>query len=115
MTRKDLLTGEEFTVQRINQKFANPQNRIKYYNNKANQLRYKNAYINKPLHSSVCILNELLADTKAAVFHKQYLLGKGLSFNVFTHYEIFEGKRQCAVYQYIIVPLDNEQIKIVKK
>lgn len=115
MTRKDLLTGEEFTVKRINQKFARPQNRIKYYNNKANQLRHKNANINKALYANVCILDELMKNTNKALFHKQYLLGKGFSFNVFTHYENYEGKRYSVVYEYFIIPQDNEKIKIVKQ
>ncbi len=35
--RKDLLTGEQFSPKRITQKFASAENRIIYYNNKANQ------------------------------------------------------------------------------
>ena len=115
MTRKDLLTGEEFLAQRINQKFVKADNRVKYYNNKANQLRYKNAWVDKPLHKSICLLNELLGDKKEATFHKQYLLGRGLSFGVFTHFEYYEGKLYNAIYNFIIIPMENEQIKIIKK
>src|SRR6478672_1267404 len=114
MKRKDLLTGEEFTPSRKNQKFANAENRIIYYNNKANQLRQSVSFVNKPLHENLKILNELLADKKEATFHKQFLAGKGLSFKVHTHYEKHEGKTVFAVYQYIIISLDNDQIKIIK-
>ena len=53
MKKKDLLTGEEFETNRINQNFINAKNRIKYYNNKARELRRKTARINKPLHKSL--------------------------------------------------------------
>ena len=87
MKKKDLLTGEEFETSRINQKFINPKNRIKYYNEKAKQLRQEKAFINKPLHNNLCILKELLADKNEIVKHKQFLLGKGFSFGVHTQYE----------------------------
>ena len=115
MKRQDLLTNEEFIPLRINQKFANPKNRVKYYNNKANQLRHNNAFVNKPLHNNIRILNELLDKKSEVVFHKQYMAGKGFSFGVHTHYEDYNGKRYIAIYQYIIIPIENEQIKIIKK
>ena len=39
--RKDLLTGEEFVPLRKNQKFANGENRIIYYNNLTNETNNK--------------------------------------------------------------------------
>ncbi len=47
-------------------------------------------------------------------FHKQFLLGKGFSFGVHTHVAAFEGKNQYAVYHFIVIPIENDQIKIVK-
>lgn len=115
MIKTDLLTGEKFEAQRINQNFANPQNRIKYYNQKANQLRYDNAFVNKPLHKNVCILNELLCDKKEIVIHKQFLSGRNFHFGVHTHYEEYNGKRHFALYQYTVIPIENDQIKIIKR
>jgi len=115
MKKKDLLTGEPFETNRVNQNFANPQNRIKYYNQKAQALRRKTASINKPLHNNKRILDELLSGKDEIVKHKQFLLGKGFSFGVHTHYEAYEGKSRYALYNYIIIALENEQIKIVKK
>lgn len=40
--QKDLLTGEEFIPLRRGQKFANTQNRIRYYNFKASEEYHKN-------------------------------------------------------------------------
>ena len=112
---KDLLTGEEFTPKRISQKFATPDNRIAYYNLKANELRHKNSFVNKPLHINVRILNDLLKNKSEEVFHKQFLAGKGFSFTIHTHF-IEEGdKTLFAIYQYVIIPMGNDLIKIQKK
>jgi len=115
MRKKDLLTGEEFETNRINQNFISAKNRIKYYNNKAQKLRRETARINKPLHNNLRILNELLANKTEIIKHKQFLLGMGYSFGVHSHYEKYNGKSCIAIYQYIIVKLENEHIKIIKK
>ncbi len=115
MIRKDLFTGEQFVPKRINQVFANSHNRIAYHNKKSNDLRHSAAYINKPLHINLRILNELMLDEKEKTFHKQYLLGKGFSFTVHNHINRHEGKNHYAIYQYIIISLTNEQIKVIKK
>lgn len=115
MTKTDLLTGQKFEARRINQNFATPENRIKFYNQKANNLRHINSYVNKPLHANICILNELLAGKNEATFHKQFLSGKGFSFGVHTHYIEHNKITRIAIYQYIIIPLENDQIKILRK
>ena len=115
MKKIDLLTGEEFETNRVNQNFASAKNRIKYYNEKAKMLRQKAAFINKPLHNNLRILDELMANTKELSKHKEFLLGKGFNFGVHTHYEKYKGTKRIALYQYIIIPLENEQIKIIKK
>jgi hypothetical protein len=113
MKRQDLLTKEEFTPTRINQKFAKSENRIKYYNEKANELRHSLAYVNKPLHHNIRILNEIMMGKKEAIFHKQFMLGKGFSVGVHTHVKKFGDKNEYAIYNYIIIPQANEQLKIV--
>jgi hypothetical protein len=113
MTRKDLLTGEQFLPKRINQKFVRAENRIAYHNKKANELRQSIAYIDKPLHVNLRILNELMKGKKEKIFHKQFLLGKGFSFGVYNHVVEHQGNNQFSVYRYIIIRGENEQIKIV--
>ena len=113
--KTDLLTGEKFIPKRINQNFIRPANRIKFYNEKANQLRHSSSNINKPLHINHRILIELLADKSEAVHHKQFLVGKGFSFGVFTHWENIDGKDRNATYNFIIIPLEKDHIKIIKK
>lgn len=115
MIRKDLFTGELFVPKRINQRFANSFNRISYYNKKANELRHSVAFINKPLHLNLRILNELMSDENEKIFFKQFLLGKGFSFKVHNNVCQHDGKNHYAVYHYIIISLNNEQIKIIKK
>ena len=109
---KDLLTGEDFIPQRINQKFATPANRIKYYNDKANEQRHKLAYVNKPLQKNWRISIELLEGKEEAVFHKQFMIGKGFKFGVCTHYQNHLGKTYAAIYNFIFLTLPDEQIKI---
>ena len=111
--RKDLLTGEQFIPKRITQKFASAENRIIYYNNKANQERHKNGFINKPLHRNVRVLDGVVGDVPEKTVHREFLLGKGFNFGILTHYVKFEGVRYPSVYQYIIIGNGEDSIRII--
>ncbi len=113
--KTDPLTGEIFIAFRANQVFANDENRIRYNNLKAKELRENKSQVDKPLLNNFRILNDLLTGKEEEVFHKQFLLGRGYSFLVFTNYEDYKGKRCLAVYKYIIVPMEDDKIKIIKK
>lgn len=113
--KTDPLTGEVFIALRSNQIFANDENRIRYNNLKAKELRENKSEIDKPLLHNYRILNELMAGKKEDVFHKQFLLGRGYSFMVLTHYEELNGLRLKAVYNFIIVPQEGDKIKITRK
>jgi hypothetical protein len=115
MMRKDLLTGEPFIPKRINQVFKNSTNRIEFYNKKATELRHSAAFINRPLHLNLRILNELMKDKSEKTCYKQFLIGKGLDFSVHSHIIEHDGKNYYAIYHYVIITLPNEQIKIIKK
>ena len=114
MKRQDLLTKEEFIPSRINQKFAVAKNRIKYHNNKANEFRHSIAYFKKPLVKNIKILDEIMNGKKEIEIHKQFLLGKGYSFGINSHVERFENKNHFAIHRYMVIPMPNEQLKIVK-
>ena len=114
MKRQDLLTKEEFIPSRINQKFANPQNRIKYYNDKANEFRHSVAYINKPINNNIKIILELMKGKNEEVLHKQFLTGKGFSFGFYSHIEKYENKNQFALHNYVLIFINNDQVKIIK-
>jgi hypothetical protein len=111
----DPLTREQFIKLRRNQKFSSAKNRIKYNNNKAYTLRTLLAPYNGELHRTIVVLNELMKGKNSEVFHKQFLLGKGMSFNSFTGCDMLEEKQYFCVYYFIIVPLENNKIKIVRK
>jgi hypothetical protein len=110
----DLLTKEPFIPKRRNQLFATARNRINYNNEKARKIREDRATIDRPLHTNYSILCELMGGKEEQVFSKDFLIGKGLDFKVHTHLEKFEGKLQYAVYQFIIFPINDLQVKIVK-
>jgi hypothetical protein len=113
--KRDLLTGEVFEPKRINQKFSCPTNRIRFNNNKAKEIRHHTAYINNPLNQNFRILKELEIGKKELIFHRQFLLGKGFNFHVFNNTCKYENQICYAIYHFIIVPMPNDQIKIVPK
>ena len=102
MKRNDLLTNEPFNAGRISQRFARPENRIKYHNRSATKLRHSVQHINKPLHRNLKILNEVMENITKKKLHRQWLLGKGFNFGVMTHYiEFGEEHRKC-IYDFSI-------------
>lgn len=111
--KTDPLTKQQFRPRRSNQVFETTENRIIFHNLRANKLRKEKAFIDKPLHRNQKILSELMKNEKEKKFHKQFLLGKGFNFMISTHTEEVENKKHYAVYQYAIIPLENEQIKIL--
>ena len=102
MKRNDLLTGETFNAKRINHKFAKPTNRITFHNRKATKLRHSVQHINKPLHQNLKILNEVMENTTKKKLHRQWLLGKGFSFGVMTHYIEFGDEQRKRIYDFSI-------------
>ncbi|QBZ98855.1 hypothetical protein [Flavobacterium sangjuense] len=114
-TRKDPLTGEEFIPKKISQRFATPQNRIIWNNQKAAQTRLKRAFVDKPLHKNQAILLELINNKKEITVHEEFLRGRGYDFNMTSHFEMWEGKKHPCIYEFIIVStIDNPQIKIIR-
>lgn len=111
----DLLTGEKFEQRRSSQKFSKADNRVKFWNEKAKEIRKAKAYADKPLFRNFKILSELMKGIKEKDFHSQFLLGRGFDFKVFNHYEYYNEKRYPAVYRYVVIPLQNDIIKIYVK
>ena len=100
---KDPLTQEEFVPKRCNQRFANSQNRIKYYNNKANQERIENAFIDKPMKKNLKILKELMEGKTNEFFHIEYLRGKGYDFNFYHATCKAKNSTGYCLYNYILI------------
>lgn len=114
MIRSDLLTGEKFYPSRITQKFSCAENRIKYNNRKANELRHSIMYVNSPLHKNIRILNELMEGKEKEIFHKQFLLGKGYSFDVLTNFHDIDGKEHPCVYQFCMQFIEDDLLTFTK-
>lgn len=112
--KTDPYTGEVFIPSRANQVFATEENRIAFNNAKAKTLRERKAFVNKPLHANQRILSELLGGKAFVEVHRQFLLGKGFSLNTFTHYSEHQGKSYPSVYEFTIIPLGNDQFKIIR-
>jgi hypothetical protein len=49
-----------------------------------------------------------------SIFHKQFLLGKGFTFGVFTHYTEWEGTGRPSLYGFIILSLKDDKIEVIK-
>jgi len=112
--RKDPLTGEEFMPKKSSQRFATPANRIKYNNEKASKLNSERAFIDKPLHGNRNTLKELLGNKTEIIVHAEFLRGRGYNFTLTTHYDRWEGTNVPCIYEFMIIAMPNEQIKIVK-
>ena len=113
--KTDPFTGELFIPTRSNQVFATDENRVRFNNEKAKELRLKKSFVDKPLLKNIKVLDELLKGKTEIEVHKQFLLGKGYSLAVFTHYEEITGNRCHALYNYVLINKENEIIKIIKK
>ena len=111
--RKDILTGENF-YGRINQNFKSSVNRIKYYNERANKIRHSKRGFDRLLHKNYLIILELMGKNTSCIYHKEYLLGKGYSFNVYTNLVTYENKQQFAIYNYVIILNGETSIKFIK-
>ena len=108
-------TQLEFVPKRSNQLFFDRQCRIDYHNNINNTIRKKTAYINSPLMKNRKIFSELLANKNEGVFHNQFLIGKGVSFEVFTHLEEYkEGIIAYSVFEFWYYKVDEKNIKVIR-
>jgi hypothetical protein len=112
----DPLTGESFEKRRENQVFACRRNQVKYNNLKARNIRLMKSPTEKPLHRNFMILNQLMnGNVNEKVFHKQFLLGIGVSLKHYTGADVIDNVRYFKVFNYIFQPLPNEYFKIVKQ
>lgn len=112
LTQKDPLTGEEFIPKRINQRFASAENRIKYNNKEATNLRKERAKITSPLHKNHRLLRKLMADKDEITYSHDFFKGYGIRFSTITHYEKLDKEHHPCIYEFICI--QNQQNKTVK-
>lgn len=70
------------------------------------------AYINKPLMKNFKVFSELLADKDEGIFHNEFLLGKGVSFEVFTNLKEYKDGVAYAVFEFWYIKVDNFHYKV---
>ncbi len=115
---KDLLTGEEFTPTRKNQKFSSSRNRIAYHNKKANQESNSRAYISTQLINNHRILMNLIQESETKnTFKRDFLEGKGYNFLVMTHLEAIDNVNYPAIFNFICLDLfeNNNTLTFFRK
>jgi hypothetical protein len=102
----------EFIPRRSNQIFISSIARKNYHNNINNTIRKNTAYIQKPLMKTYKIFSELLADKDEGIFHNEFLLGKGVSFEVFTNLKEYKEGIAYAVFEFWYVKIDDVNFQI---
>lgn len=113
--RTDPQTGELFFPKRANQKFARPENRIKFNNDAANELRREREHINKPIHIAHVKLRKLMDGMNKAEFSFDYMDGAEIAFKAFTHFELYRGLLRPAIFEFIvIIDEPNKKITIIR-
>jgi hypothetical protein len=101
-----------FIPRRSNQIFYDSQARKNYHNNINNTIRKNMAYINKPLMKTYKVFSELLADKDEGIFHNEFLLGKGASFEVFTNLKEYKEGIAYAVFEFWYIKVDDFHFKV---
>ncbi len=104
-TGKDLLTQQSFYKKRTNQKFATPQNRIRYNNRKARRKRAAKAYIDRKLDRNRTILERILSGKKEVTVSRDYLLGSGFDFNFISYHTKVDNVIYDGIYEFGITKL----------
>lgn len=97
-----------FEAKRNNQVFATARDRIAYHNEQNNFLRNKLSYINKQLLKNYKIADALLGDFTDVSVHKQFLRGKGFSFQMFTHVSQKDDDIVFGLYDIAFMKLPDE-------
>lgn len=114
LTKKDPLTGEQFTPKRVNQRFASASNRKKFNNQQANALRKKRATIYGPLNKTHLLLIKLMKGKNEATYSKEFLKGYGVELNLFNHIVKIDDIQHHAIFEFVLLFLDNNIVKIIR-
>lgn len=107
-TRLCPFTQTLFDARRNNQKFSTPEARKSYNNLLNGLLRKKLSFINKQLLKNYKIADALLGDFTDVSVHKQFLRGKGFSFQMFTHVSQKEDEMVFGLYDISFMKLPDE-------
>jgi hypothetical protein len=97
-----------FEAKRQNQIYRSASDRISHNNLLNNLLRKKLSFINKQLLKNYKIADALIADFNDVSVHKQFLRGKGFSFQMFTHVSQKEDEIVYGLYDISFMKLTDE-------
>jgi hypothetical protein len=111
---RDPLTGEEFVPLRSNQKYASRATQIKYNNELAKQERKKKSNVDGLFRRTHRALAMILGGRKECNCSRDFLLGAGVSFGIFTHHKTINGTTYYCVYEYCYTTADQLNYKIIK-
>ncbi len=111
---KDLLTQEVFVKRRSNQKFANPQNRIRYNNKKAQRKRTAKAFVDGPLDRNRTILARILHGKNEVTVSRDFLLGSGFTFDLYHYQKMEDDQVYAGIYEYGVTRVSESTYKIKK-
>jgi hypothetical protein len=114
-TRKDLLTGEDFTPSRRNQRFASRANQVRYNNLLAQQKRDAKRPLDRALDMNRTILIRLLGEAKSVSKTKDFLLGAGYDFTAFTQTAKNELQSYYCIYDMALFPIGDQKYLIKRR
>jgi hypothetical protein len=97
-----------FEAKRQNQIYRSASDRISFNNLQNNLLRKRLSFINKQLLKNYKIVDALLGDFTDVSVHKQFLRGKGFSFQMFTHVSDKEDEIVFGLYDISFMKLLDE-------
>jgi len=97
-----------FEAKRQNQIYRSASDRISHNNLLNNLLRRKLSFINKQLLKNYKIADALIGNFTDVSVHKQFLRGKGFSFQMFTHVSQKEDEIVYGLYDISFMKLTDE-------
>jgi len=112
--QNDPYTGEVFTPLRSNQKFANRRNQIAFNNQIARDNRRIKSPILTVLNTNHKVLINILGNKEFVVKSKDFLLGAGFNFSIFSRSIRTNDGIYQAIYDYAISAREGDVYKIVK-
>lgn len=110
----DPFTNQEFIKSRSNQKYESRENQIKFNNEKARKKRMAMAAVNRTLENNRKILQRLLDENEYVKHSKEFMLGAGYNFQIFTHHAELDDVLWHCVYDYGITQIDEDFVIIRK-
>jgi len=111
---KDPLTQEMFYKKRTNQKFARPENRIRFNNLKARKKRSAKSPFDKLLDRNRTVLERILNGKDEATVSKDFLLGSGFYFGYWLYQKSIDNTTYSGIYEFGIAKIRDGVYKIIK-